>query len=172
MAGKIRIQCRIPAELHDWLHERSGLSMRNSTDQQAEEDLGLLRMILDAELRGVRLTLGQAMCVADALKGTDLKPAVGGPLGLAFTGCCDAFMDARMGPVPGQSSYGAKWSPAPEMWEEWEDFLLGYLQALRPAADYALRYAVALWWERNLGATPEGFAAVGLRIITIGQHDN
>jgi hypothetical protein len=172
VSSKVRIQCWIPNDLHAWINKRSHLSMRgNSTDKQAAEDLGLLQMIIDAELEGVRLTLEQARCVADVLNGAILEPAVGGSFGLAFAGCCDAFMGARMGPVPGKSSYGAKHSPGPDMWEEWEDFLLGYLRSLRPAADYALRYAIALWWAREAPDSAEGFAAAGLRIITIDEHD-
>jgi hypothetical protein len=167
MSQKIRIQFRVPAELHDWLHERSGLSMHgNSTDRQAEEDLGLLKMIIDEELRGVRLTLEQASCVADVLNGPVLEPAVGSAsLGMVYAACCDAFMYARMGPEPGRSSYGRKHCPRPELWQEWEDFLLGYLLSLRPAADYALRYAIALWWERGLEMTPAGFVKAGLQVM-------
>lgn len=171
------IRFRPDEALSGWLATSSGLAMTSqSASMQAREDLALLRMILDAELRRVRLTLAQANCVADVLNGTIVHAAIGAGLGLAYAECYDAFRLTREDaagnplPVPGLSSYGAKWAPEGTDPAKWEQDLLGILGQLGPAADYALRRAIALWWmsDELPRETPEQeaavFAAVGLRV--------
>jgi hypothetical protein len=139
---------------------------------QAQAELGMWRDALDGELRRVRLTLAQASCVADVLNGTALTPGVSGTLGIVYAECYEAFRLAREdrsgNPLPAPlgdvSSYGAKWGPEGTGPAKWEQELLDYLGRLGPAADMALRDAVARWWDGAFLPTAEGFAAVGLRV--------
>jgi len=169
-----QIRFRPGDTLAAWLAQSAGLARTGaSPSMQARTDLGLLQMILDAELRRVRLTLAQANCLADVLNGTIVDATIGAGLGLAYAECYDAFRLAREGlPISDLSSYGAKWGPEDGDPAKWEQDLLDLLGRLGPAADYALRRAVALWWEtsgRESADTEEeqaaAFAAVGLRVV-------
>lgn len=180
-----RIQVRLDDDLAGWLRQRADMSRTGrSMDMQAREDLGLLREVIETELRRIRLTLQQARCLADVLNGTIIDSAVGTSLGLAYAECYDAFRLAREGsPAPDLSSYGAKHAPDGTDPEKWEQDLLVLLGRLGPAADYALRFAIARWWaevhpqdslqwrhpgEEDAGGfradSPEGFGHAGLRI--------
>lgn len=161
-----RLQFRVPGEMARWLDGRAQLALTgNSTDMQAKADLTLLRDLLTSELRGIRLTLEQALAVADVLGGPPLEPYPGTPFGLAYTTMYEEFQHARGGPVRGYSSYGRKHAPRGEDWEKWEDALLDYLRGLTPTQDYALRWAIAAWWKQDAETDAERFAAVGLRVI-------
>lgn len=161
----VRLQFRVTGDMARWLKGRADLALTGpSTDMQAKADLTLLRDILTTELRGIRLTLEQARCIADVLKGAVVDPHLGVPFGYAYGAAYEEFEHARGGPVRGVSSYGAKHAPG-EDWEKWEDALLDYLRGLTPAQDYALRWAIAAWWKQDAETDAEGFAAVGLRVI-------
>lgn len=178
MAAEESLRFRIDGEAAEWLRsraERMQLALdRRSTEtsavnKQAGVELGLWRMAQDAELGRIRLTLAQAMCVADVLNGAILEPRISSGIGLAYAGCYDEFRLARTGPVPDVSSYGAKHGPEGCDPAKWEQALLDYLGSLGPVADFALRYAIARWWEevsqiQELADSAEGFAAVGLRV--------
>lgn len=165
-----RLQFRVTGRMAEWLDARSRLSLNPGPDLQAKADLTLLRDILETELRGIRLTIEQALCVTEVLNGTVLEPFIGTPFGIAYTNAYDAFQDGRRGPVRGVSTYGAKYGHA-EDWEEWEDTLLAYLQQLTPTQDYTLRCAIARWWQLpgdDVGADEAEiarFRSVGLMVV-------
>ncbi len=140
-----------------------------SASWQARAELALWRTVLAVELSRVRLTLRQASCVAVVLNGTMLGASAASPggLGLVFAECYDAFRLAReVGPgvMADAGSHGARWGPEGCDPAKWEQELLDYLGSLGPAADHALRDAVARWRAAGGDATAEGFAAVGLRV--------
>jgi hypothetical protein len=163
-----RLQFRVSGSMARWLSSRAELSLSGGAggeSLQAKADLTLLRDILEAELRGIRLTLDQARCLADVLNGSILEPFIGLPFGLVYSGAYEEFEHARGGPVRGLSSYGAKHGHEDD-WEQWEDALLGYLRSLTPGQDYALRWAIARWWKDGRDVTDaERFAAAGLRLV-------
>lgn len=142
-----RIQARLTGEMAGWLDNRAtrmfGSRNRN---RQAITELGLWRSVLDLELRRVRLTLAQANCIADVLNGCGMAPAVSARPGMIYAACWEEFQIAREtgGDV---SSYGAKHGPEGCDPKQWEQDLLGYLGRLSPAADHALRDAIAAWWD-------------------------
>lgn len=171
------IRFRPSDSLTAWLAQSADLARTGaSPSMQAKADLGLLQMILDAELRRVRLTLAQAHCLADVMNGTITDATIGAGLGLAYAECYDAFRLAREDvPISDLSSYGAKWGPEDGDAAEWEQDLLDILGRLGPAADYALRRAIAAWWDLDDDSTEDAetdmdkariarFASVGLRI--------
>jgi len=145
--GSPRIQARISPEIAGWLDGRAGRMHGGSRNQQATTELALWRMVLDCELRRIRLTLAQANCIADVCNGFMLDAAIGSRPGLVYAECYDAFQIAREAPVPDLSSYGAKWGPEGGDSAKWEQDLLDYLGKLSPAADHALRDAIAKWWD-------------------------
>jgi len=150
------VHVRLDGETAAWLAGRADRMSTGSHHQQARTELGLWRTVLGAELRRIRLTLPQARCVADVLHGTLTNPAVASGAGLAYAECYDAFRIARA--TPGGESYGAKHGVD-------EQELLDYLATLGPAADHALRDAIARWWAQpDPGDSPEGFAAAGLQV--------
>jgi hypothetical protein len=174
-AAEERLQFRIDAGTAEWLRgraERMPLALdRRSTEmsainKQAALELGLWRMALETELGRIRLTLEQARCLVDVLNGTVLEPTISAGIGLAYASVYDAFRLARTGPFPDVSSYGAKHGPDDCDPGKWEQALLDYLGQLGPVADFALRYAISRWWQADGEPTAEGFAAVGLRVIS------
>jgi hypothetical protein len=179
-ASEERLQFRIDAGTAEWLASRAKRMPLASLDRrsteasvintQARTELALWRLALKAELGRIRLTLGQALCLADVLNGHIVEASVASGVGLAFTECYDAFRLARGGPAPDVSSYGAKHGPEGCDPAEWERALADYLGTLGPVADYALRDAIARWWEEvsqdaELADTAEGFGVVGLPIV-------
>jgi hypothetical protein len=167
-AAEPRIQVKIPADLRDWLNRRAQLMLfagrsfgDASYNQQARSDLLLLRDLLAAELERIPLTLWEAQAIADVAKGSLLQPYIGAGIGLAYASCEEDFRYAREeGPVPGYSSYGRKWGID-------EEVLLAKLRALGPAADAALRAAIAAWWDRDETSEDtdeQAFRSLGLRL--------
>lgn len=157
-----RIQTRISEDLEAWLAGRSGRFHTGSVDRQARTELELWHSALDAELRRIRLTLAQAMCIADVCNGYMLSPGIASNVGMVHAECYDAFRGARIGPggvnMGDTASYGAKWGID-------ERALLDYLDSLGPAADHALHDAIVRWWEDDdRGDSAAGFAKVGLRV--------
>lgn len=170
MAGsKNDVHFRVSETIAKWLDTRAGLDRHASQNEdlkqrsrhgQAKAELEMWHSVLTTELKRIRLTVEQASCIADVLNGTLTTPGVGVSMGIAWMECSDAFSLAT-----GVSSYGRKHAPEGTDPDKWEADLLDYLQNLGPAADTALRYAIAEWWGRDLEPTAEGFAAVGLRVI-------
>jgi hypothetical protein len=158
MTADSRVHVRLGEEMIGWLTSRAGRMHAGSPHQQARAELGLWRAVLEAELRRLRLTLPQARCVADVLGGTVLDAAIAAGAGLAYGECFDAFRLARTGPGGEAASYGAKHGIK-------EEELLTYLAGLGPAADHALRDAIARWWAAGADDTVAGFTATGLRIV-------
>ena len=179
--GYPRIQSRISADIAEWLDGRAERMNGGSRHQQAAAELVLWRSVLDIELGRIRLTLGQANCIANVCSGWLMDAAVGSRPGLVYAECYDAFQIAREAPVPDLSSYGAKWGPDARAAAQWEQDLLHYLGGLNAVADHALRDAISRWWqlpdEEPLpeDATDEDaakaqiarFAAVGLHVSDI-----
>ncbi len=151
-----RVQVRLSDAMASWLEDRAARMTAGNRHQQARAELNLWRATLAAELRRIRLTLGQAACIADVIGGSPIRPAVGLSVGSVYAQCYDAFRLARTGPAGDVSSYGAKHGIE-------EGALLRKLGALGPAADQALADAISRWWDADLEPTAEGFAAVGLR---------
>jgi hypothetical protein len=142
-----RIQARISGEIAGWLDGRAERMHTGSRHQQAAAELGLWRSALNIELGRIRLTLGQANCIADVCNGWAMGPAIGSRPGLVYAECYDAFAIAREAPVPDLSSYGAKWGPEGCDPKQWEQDLLDYLGKLNAVADHALMDAIAKWWD-------------------------
>lgn len=175
MAIDKRVQVRVDDSLADWLAERAArrATPGGSISVQARLEIDTWRTVLRAELRRIRLTLSQACAIADVTQGwMDDGLAVGSLLAGEVQ---DAFRVARdSGPMPGLSSYGRKWAPTDTDPDAWEDRLVDYLNRLGPAADYALRDAMAAWWQHHLDPTIDGFAQVGLQVLpdpTPTNHD-
>lgn len=170
--SKNDVHFRVSETIAKWLDTRAGLNgpddqddgaredaRRRSRHGQAKTELEMWHSVLTTELKRIRLTVEQASCLADILNGVLTTPGVGVSMGLAWMECTDAFSLAT-----GISSYGRKWGPEGCDPDKWEADFLDYLRDLGPAADTALRYAIAEWWQRRLEATAGGFAAVGLRV--------
>lgn len=145
-----------------WLTQRSERMATGSPNLQVRVELGLWHAALTAELRRIPLTVAEASCLADVLNGAMLTPGIGA---LTWMEVEDAFGFARDTdlPDPNASSYAAKWGVD-------EESLLTRLRRLGPAADHALRDAIARWWESDGEATVEGFQAVGITIVA-GPRD-
>jgi hypothetical protein len=166
------VHFRLTEGLAGWIDGRMQRMHGGNRHGQAQAELGMWRDTLAGELRRIRLTLGQAACVADVLNGTMLTPGIAASLGIAYAECYDAFRLAREdrsgnplpAPLSDVSSYGAKHGPEGTDPAQWEQDLLDYLGRLGPAADMALRDAIARWWDEKREPTREGFAAVGVMI--------
>lgn len=166
------VHFRLSEDTAQWIDGRIRRMHGGNRHGQAQAELQMWRDALDGELRRLRLTVDQAGCVADVLNGPMLSPGVAATLGIVYAECYDAFRLAREdrsgNPLPAPlgdvSSYGAKWGPEGADPAKWEQELLDYLGRLGPAADMALRDAVARWWDEDGEPTVEGFAAVGLRV--------
>lgn len=141
-----RIQARLSDDMASWLAGRAERMHTGGHNQQAITELGLWRAVLEAELRRIRLTISQARCIADVCNGWLMDATIGIRPGLVYAECYDAFQIAREtgGNI---SSYGAKHGPEGCDPAKWEQDLLDYLGGLSPAADHALRDAIARWWE-------------------------
>ena len=161
MTADTRIQARLSPGLAAWLDDRAARSVAGSRHEQGRAELELWHTALAAELRGIRLTLGEAACVADVLKGSIIQMTVSRP-GTVYAQCYDAFRLAREHDPARIDSYGQKHGID-------EGKLLDYLGGLGPAADHALADAISRWWGRDLGATADGFAAVGLAVPETGR---
>lgn len=149
------IQYRIPdAKFYTWLEDRQHRMYTESPSEQARRELGLWRGVLAMELRRVRFTLAEAICLADVLNGSTIDATVGQ---LLLAEVYDAFRLARETPLPGESSYGTKHGID-------EQRLIDVIAALGPAADHALRDAFSRWWATDSDVSVEGFRAVGLNV--------
>lgn len=167
--SKNDVHFRVSETIAKWLDTRAGLDRharqnedlkQRSRHGQAKAELETWHSVLTVELKRIRLTVEQASCLADILNGVLTTPGVGTSFGLAWMECSDAFSLAT-----GVSSYGRKHAPEGADPDKWEADLLDYLRGLGPAADTALRYAIAELWARDLPGTAEGFAAAGLRVV-------
>jgi hypothetical protein len=84
--------------------------LAGSNSGQARTELQLWRPVLASELRGMRFTLGEASCLADVLNSSMLdQTTLGSGVRIVYAECFTAFRLARNTPLPGESSYAAKW---------------------------------------------------------------
>lgn len=152
-----RIQMRItdPGAMA-WLDDRAA-RMGDTVPLQARTEIAMMRMILDAELSRIRLTLPQALAIAGVLNSRDIHAHVAAGLGLVYAQCDEAFRLARRPPSGAASSYGVKHGFT-------EQELLDYLATLGPAADHALADAISRWWDQDLDGTGKGFAMAGIAV--------
>lgn len=150
-----RIQVRIPegGDLDQWLTNRSERMLSGSVSVQARTELELWHIVIDGELRRLRMPLAWMNCIGDILNSSMLDSTIGTDTGIIWHEAHDAFRLAT-----GISSYGAKWAIN-------EKDLLDWLEKLGPAADHALRDAVSRWWETNQEPTKEGWRAVEVIVI-------
>lgn len=158
MATDTRVQFRSSERTFTWLQTRSALMHTGTVSTQAQMELGMWQDALAAELRRIRLTLDQANCVADVLNGAMITPGIAGSFPGVYVELTDAFQLARADHL-GEAAYGTKWDID-------EEALLAYLRTLGPTADHALHDAVARWWDTAAEPTVQGWASVGLRVVT------
>ncbi len=151
-----RVGFRLNPAVEEWLESRRARMYSPSRSIQAHTELGLWRTVLAEELKRIRLTLGEAQCLASISGGPMLQPTVGHRLGLLFAEAYDAFRLANEGAE--ESSYGAHFGID-------EKKLLDWLAGLSPAADLALRDALSRWWETRIDDDAERFRAVGINVI-------
>jgi len=152
-----RLQVRLAGDTPAWLDGRSNRMHTGSRDIQARLELGMWQSALQAELRRMRFTVAELNCMADAMNGTLMQPAMALSVPLVYADLADTFAIAREHDPLGISSYGAKW-------EIDERALLDKVIALGPTADHALHDAISRWWEGDHESTAKGWAEVGLRV--------
>jgi len=158
-----RLQVRITAggDLEKWLVGRTIRMHSGSPSVQARTELALCRDLLAAELQGHRMPLAWINCIADVLDSplgdtvATVGDTVGVPIGIAYLEATEAFASAK------------KLLPYATKFYVDEDDVRDWLVGLGPAADYALRDAVAHWWMSDLPPTDEGWAAVGVTTIPV-----
>ncbi|MEU1813258.1 hypothetical protein [Micromonospora aurantiaca (nom. illeg.)] len=154
MASK-PISFRPSDELAAWLTDRSARMHEFGAERQARTELGLWQATLQFELRRIRLTLAEAICLASIFNSTVLDATVGQT---AFAEVYDAFRLARETPLPGESSYEVQYGID-------EKRLTELVGGLGPAADHALRDAFSRWWAADREPNADSFRAVGLTIV-------
>lgn len=130
VADRVTLETR---GLHEWVQQRADASALGFP--AVAHELAQAREVYAAELRSHAFTVPELCLVADVLNGTMPTPGVGA--GTVAWSVEDACQDARSGPLP--SPYGERWGVD-------EDVLVGKLRALGPAADLAVRFAVARFW--------------------------
>jgi hypothetical protein len=147
-----RIQFRASPRVMAFLERRAGEHDMSSRHIQASADVDTLQALIAAELRRIPLSVSEALFLADLVDGR--QPAPGTAMlyveGRHALGVARADM-AVPGAQSGQADIAA---------------LLGKLERLGPAADFALCDALASWKARDLKPTAEGFAQAGLRITS------
>jgi len=116
---------------------------------EARDELGTWRAVMAGELARVRLTLGEARLLADALAGQ--QPAHGA------TRAAEPVCYARCHDLLTRGTG--------DQYEITEDRLLAKLQLLGPAADIALEDAFARWRAVGGDPTRDGFTRAGLLIV-------
>lgn len=144
----------------EWLTELSAVSMLGQgLGGSAATAVGTLADLCAMELRRIPLSLGEAGLLADVL-GAMLQVGIGR---LAAS----ELADATQGVDPLGQDLAASYEAHHDLPDGQVARLTERLMALGPAADFALRLAVARWWHRQLDATAEGFRAAGLRIVDV-----
>lgn len=141
-----------------WLAEFSAVSMLGmGLGGTASAAIETLVSICDMELRRIPLSAEEAGLLADVLGGM-LQPGIGVIAAAALADATDGF-----------DPLGHVMATQHEQLHDLPEGQVGRLRArllaLGPAADFALRLAIARWWHRELPADVDGFRAAGLRII-------
>lgn len=146
MASPI-IHAAVPAELADWISRRDQLrGQTRPLAKAAISELWALREITSAELARTRWSLSELQLLAQATMDAPAGPGVASTVGAMFGAVFDA---RRAGDIPDDDITAA---------------LLDKLASLGPAADMAVEYAVATWWDEHRDHTVTGWAEVGVRV--------
>jgi hypothetical protein len=146
----------VDADVMKWLSGRADLMGANASPHlQAAAELTLWRETLAAELGKVRMSCGEAACLADISHRATLDTNVSVSLSLLYGKAFDAFR-ADFDTTELSGLYGKKHGID-------EQALLNKLVRLTPTQDHALRDALARWWALDTReATPAGFAQVDI----------
>jgi hypothetical protein len=152
---------RFGQDATEWLAELAQLRATGlGIGATAANAVSMLIDISAAELRRIPLTVGQASLLAEAGGGWLLGDGVGTMLAYEL----EDLLANESGPALPWSvagSFEEKHGLPPGGGLE----LAGWLRGVGPAADFALRLALARWWHRGLEASADGFRAAGLRIV-------
>lgn len=141
------IHAAIPEEVAEWITRREELRQgTRPLSRAAMAELSVFHDIMTAELARHRWSLDGLEIVARATMGTPPGPGVPITVGVMFAAVYDA---RRAGEVVDDDATTA---------------LLDKLGGLSPAADMALAYAVADWWDRGLDHTADGWSEVGVQV--------
>ena len=132
-----------------WLSWRAEARMLPvSPAQRTRQELALWREHLAAELRRLTFTLAEANLLASCLQGVILDDSVGLPA---------AFAVAEVSQLHPETS---------DVWGVNVGELRDRLIAAGPTANHALVDACSRWWTAGGDTTPEGWAAVGVRVAS------
>lgn len=153
MAESTQVQYRASDYLATWLTDTASISFEgDSVGLAARSAAEMWVTALSESLKvAAPLTVSEWSCVADVMNGTILSHAFGA---LIVAELSDAFAPDRLQRT---NAYGDKWGID-------EKRLVQWALNLGPVADYAVRRAMALWWNVDSSATAEGFAALGLPV--------
>ena len=155
---------RLPEDVCDWLADLAAVTATGLKPAATVPDaIRLIMATLDVELRRIPLTVGEASLLAEVRGGPILDAGLGIGVGAGIM-----LMDLADATDPQWATDG----DLRPQFEERHGLPPGGVQALRdklttlgPAADLALRLALARWWQHDYPATSEGFREIGLRII-------
>lgn len=141
-----------------WLAELSAVNMLGmGLGGSAKSAVESLMMICDMELRRIPLTAEEAGLLADVL-GAMMQSGIGRLAAVELA-------NATSGTDPLGQDMAQSYAAHHGLPEGQIGRLQARLLALGPAADFALRLAIARWWHGDLPVTADGFRAAGLRIV-------
>lgn len=153
---------RLPDDVSAWLADLAAVTVTGLMPAATVPDaIRLIIATLDAELRRLPLTPGEAALLAEVRGGPILDAGLGIGVGSGIM-----LMDLADATDPGwaDQTLRAELEAKHGLPEGGVARLRAKLD-LGPAADLALRLALARWWQHDLPATAEGFRQVGLRIV-------
>lgn len=154
---------RLPDDVAEWLADLAAVTASGLMPAATVPDaVRLIMATLDVELRRLPLTVGEASLLAEVRGGPILDAGLGIGVGSGIM-----LMDLADATDPGWADQTllAELEAKHSLPEGGVARLRAKLETLGPAADLALRLALARWWQHDLPATAEGFRQVGLRIV-------
>ena len=138
------VNIRVPDDLAEWVTSRqTAFHEPSSVGVGLKAEATMLRDILAAELRRIRLTLEELHVIASVVGATAIDRAIAGSTGLIE----GELRDAR--------SFG----------QDIAEDLIDKVAMLGPAGDHALHCAVIQWWTAGGDHSIEGWAQVGVRVV-------